>query len=84
VKWRPVSVKPGGAQRAERRCLNGVGLQSWRGRRATVSSKVTGKVVRASSSRKASPSRQGQIVAHLDDTQARASLNLAEAQLGRG
>jgi RND family efflux transporter MFP subunit len=49
-------------------------------RRATVSSKVTGKVMDVLIE-EGHPVKGGQVVAHLDDTQARAALNLAEAQL---
>src|SRR4029078_10854528 len=49
-------------------------------RRATVSTKVTGKVLDVLIE-EGHPVKQGQILAHLDDTQPRASLNLAEAQL---
>jgi len=49
-------------------------------RRATVSSKVTGKVIDVLIE-EGHPVRAGQILAHLDDTQPRASLALAEAQL---
>jgi HlyD family secretion protein len=49
-------------------------------RRATVSSKVTGKVIDVLIE-EGHPVREGQILAHLDDTQPRASLALAEAQL---
>jgi HlyD family secretion protein len=49
-------------------------------RRATVSSKVTGKVVDILIE-EGHPVKEGQILAHLDDTQPRASLALAEAQL---
>ena len=49
-------------------------------RRATVSSKVTGKVVDVLIE-EGQPVKAGQILAHLDDTQPRASLALAEAQL---
>ena len=49
-------------------------------RRATVSSKVTGKVVDVLIE-EGHPVKEGQILAHLDDTQARATLALAEAQL---
>jgi HlyD family secretion protein len=49
-------------------------------RRATVSSKVTGKVVDVLIE-EGKTVRAGQILAHLDDTQPRASLALAEAQL---
>src|SRR5258708_2188203 len=49
-------------------------------RRATVSSKVTGKVLDILIE-EGHPVKEGQILAHLDDTQPRASLALAEAQL---
>lgn len=49
-------------------------------RRATVSSKVTGKVVDVLVE-EGHPVKQGQVLAHLDDTQARAVLQYAEAQL---
>jgi RND family efflux transporter MFP subunit len=59
--------------------LNASGYVTAR-RRATVSSKVTGKVVDVLVE-EGHPVKEGQILAHLDDTQARASLALAEAQL---
>ena len=49
-------------------------------RRATVSSKVTGKVIDILIE-EGHPVQEGQILAHLDDTQPRAALALAEAQL---
>jgi len=49
-------------------------------RRATVSSKVTGKVMDVLIE-EGHPVRAGQVLAHLDDSQARAALALAEAQL---
>jgi RND family efflux transporter MFP subunit len=49
-------------------------------RRATVSSKVTGKVIDVLIE-EGHPVREGQVLAHLDDTQPRAMLALAEAQL---
>ena len=78
VKVVPVSVKPGGPN-APSSVLNASGYVVAR-RRATVSSKVTGKVLDVLIE-EGHPVKQGQVVAHLDDTQARASLNLAEAQL---
>jgi len=79
VKVAPVGVRAGGPS-APSSVLNASGYIVAR-RRATVSSKVTGKVldVLIEEGRHVNA---GQIVAHLDDTQPRASLNLAEAQLG--
>ena len=78
VKVAPVNVKAGGPN-APSSVLNASGYVVAR-RRATVSSKVTGKVldVLIEEGRHVTA---GQVVAHLDDTQARATLNLAEAQL---
>jgi HlyD family secretion protein len=59
--------------------LNASGYVTAR-RRATVSSKVTGKVLDVLVE-EGHPVREGQVLAHLDDTQARAALNLADAQL---
>jgi RND family efflux transporter MFP subunit len=78
VKVAPVAVKPGGAN-APSAVLNASGYVVAR-RRAAASSKVTGKVVDVLIE-EGHPVKEGQIVAHLDDTQARAALNLAEAQL---
>jgi RND family efflux transporter MFP subunit len=78
VKVASVSVKPGGAN-APSAVLNASGYVVAR-RRATVSSKVTGKVMDVLIE-EGHPVKGGQVVAHLDDTQARAALNLAEAQL---
>jgi len=78
VKVASVNVKAGGPN-APSAVLNASGYIVAR-RRATVSSKVTGKVMDVLIE-EGHPVKEGQIVAHLDDTQARASLNLAEAQL---
>jgi RND family efflux transporter MFP subunit len=59
--------------------LNASGYVTAR-RRATVSSKVTGKVVDVLIE-EGHPVKEGQILAHLDDSQARAALKLAESQL---
>jgi RND family efflux transporter MFP subunit len=59
--------------------LNASGYVTAR-RRATVSSKVTGKVMDVLIE-EGHPVKEGQILAHLDDSQARAALNLAESQL---
>ena len=78
VKVASVNVKPGGPNAASS-VLNASGYVVAR-RRATVSSKVTGKVLDVLLE-EGHPVKAGQVVAHLDDTQARAALNLAEAQL---
>lgn len=59
--------------------LNASGYVTAR-RRATVSSKITGKVVEVHVE-EGSAVREGQVLARLDDTTARANLALAEAQL---
>ena len=78
VKVALVSVKPGGPNAASA-VLNASGYVVAR-RRATVSSKVTGKVLDVLIE-EGHPVKAGQVLAHLDDTQARAALNLSEAQL---
>src|SRR3954452_20224026 len=78
VKVAAVSVKSGGAN-APSAVLNASGYVVAR-RRAAASSKVTGKVLDVLIE-EGHPVKEGQILAHLDDTQARATLNLAEAQL---
>ena len=78
VKTVTAAVKPGGPS-APGAVLNASGYVVAR-RRATVSSKVTGKVVDILIE-EGHPVREGQILAHLDDTQPRAALALAEAQL---
>jgi RND family efflux transporter MFP subunit len=78
VKVASAAVKAGGPN-APSAVLNASGYIVAR-RRATVSSKVTGKVMDVLIE-EGHPVKAGQVVAHLDDTQARATLNLAEAQL---
>jgi HlyD family secretion protein len=78
VKVVSVSVKSGGPN-APSAVLNASGYVVAR-RRAAASSKVTGKVLDVLIE-EGHPVKEGQILAHLDDTQPRASLNLAEAQL---
>jgi RND family efflux transporter MFP subunit len=78
VKVAAAAVKAGGPN-APSAVLNASGYIVAR-RRATVSSKVTGKVMDVLIE-EGHPVKAGQVVAHLDDTQARATLNLAEAQL---
>jgi HlyD family secretion protein len=78
VKVAPVTAKAGGAS-APGTVLNPSGYVVAR-RRATVSSKVTGKVINILIE-EGQQVKAGQILAHLDDTQPRASLALAEAQL---
>jgi RND family efflux transporter MFP subunit len=71
-------VKAGGPSAASA-VLNASGYVVAR-RKATVSSKVTGKVIDVLIE-EGHAVKGGQVLAHLDDTQARATLNLAEAQL---
>jgi RND family efflux transporter MFP subunit len=78
VKVAPATVKAG-AGSAPGAVLNASGYIVAR-RRATVSSKVTGKVVDVLIE-EGHPVREGQILAHLDDSQPRATLAFAEAQL---
>jgi len=78
VKVASATVKPGGPN-APSAVLNASGYVVAR-RRATVSSKVTGKVMDVLIE-EGHPVKAGQVVAHLDDTQARAALALAQAQL---
>jgi RND family efflux transporter MFP subunit len=78
VKIATVSVRSSGSS-APGAVLNASGYVTAR-RRATVSSKVTGKVVDVLIE-EGHAVKRGQILAHLDDTQVRASLAFAEAQL---
>jgi HlyD family secretion protein len=78
VKVAAATVKAGGSSGAGA-VLNASGYVVAR-RRATVSSKVTGKVMDVLIE-EGHPVKAGQILAHLDDTQPRAALALAEAQL---
>ena len=78
VRTAVAAVKAGGPAAAGA-VLNASGYVVAR-RRATVSSKVTGKVIDILIE-EGHPVREGQILAHLDDTQPRAALALAEAQL---
>jgi RND family efflux transporter MFP subunit len=78
VKVAAATLKAGGPSAAGA-VLNASGYVVAR-RRATVSSKVTGKVIDVLIE-EGHPVKEGQILAHLDDTQPRASLALAEAQL---
>jgi HlyD family secretion protein len=79
VKVAPVTAANAGGKSGPGAVLNASGYVTAR-RRATVSSKVTGKVVDVLIE-EGHVVKEGQILAHLDDTQARASLILAEAQL---
>jgi RND family efflux transporter MFP subunit len=74
-----ITAKTGGAS-ASGTVLNASGYVTAR-RRATVSSKVTGKVLEVFVEEGKSV-RAGQVLARLDDSQARAALAVAEAQLG--
>ena len=78
VKVAPVTAKPGGPS-APDAVLNASGYVVAR-REATVSSKVTGKVMDVLIE-EGHAVKAGQILAHLDDSQARAAFALAEAQL---
>jgi RND family efflux transporter MFP subunit len=78
VKVAPATVKSGGSS-APGAILNASGYVVAR-RQATVSSKFTGKVMDVLIE-EGHPVKAGQVVAHLDDTQARAAFALAEAQL---
>jgi RND family efflux transporter MFP subunit len=76
VEVATVSLRAAGTQAA---VLNASGYVTAR-RRATVSSKVTGKVVEVNVE-EGMAVREGQILAKLDDSQPRAAMQLAEAQL---
>jgi RND family efflux transporter MFP subunit len=76
VEVAPVTQRAAGAQAS---VLNASGYVTAR-RRATVSSKVTGKVVEVNVE-EGMAVRQGQVLARLDDSTMRAALALAEAQL---
>src|SRR6266699_2274460 len=75
VQVATVSVRAAGTQAA---VLNASGYVTAR-RRATVSSKITGKVVEVNVE-EGMAVKEGQVLARLDDSTARASLALAEAQ----
>jgi RND family efflux transporter MFP subunit len=79
VRVAPVVARTGAAA-APGAVLNASGYVTAR-RRATVSSKVTGKVLEVLVE-EGQAVRQGQVLARLDDAQARAALAVAEAQLG--
>jgi RND family efflux transporter MFP subunit len=76
VETAVVSERPAGAQAA---ILNATGYVTAR-RRATVSSKITGKLI-AVNVEEGQAVRQGQVLARLDDGTLRASLALAHAQV---
>jgi len=78
VKVAPATVKSGGPS-SPGAILNASGYVVAR-RQATVSSKFTGKVIDVLIE-EGHPVKAGQVVAHIDDTQARAAFALAEAQL---
>ena len=73
------SVSGGGASASERTVLNASGYVTAR-RLATVSAKVTGKVAEVLVE-EGMKVQEGQVLARLDDTNLRANLRLAEAQL---
>jgi HlyD family secretion protein len=84
MRAKPIQVRTvpareiGGATTSERTVLNASGYVTAR-REATVSSKVTGKVVEVLIE-EGMKVQEGQVLARLDDTNVRASLQLAEAQ----
>jgi len=78
VKVGTVTADAGGAS-SPGAVLNASGYVTAR-RKATVSSKVTGKVIEVTVE-EGHPVKQGQVLARLDDTQAQAALAYAEAQL---
>jgi HlyD family secretion protein len=78
VKVAAAGAKASGAA-APGAVLNASGYVTAR-REATVSSKVTGKVIDVLVE-EGHPVKEGQVLAHLDDTQARAGLGYAEAQV---
>jgi RND family efflux transporter MFP subunit len=75
-----VATVPSGGASAAGAVLNASGYVTAR-RRATVSSKVTGKVLEVLVE-EGQDVREGQVLARLDDAQVRAALRVAEAQLG--
>ena len=79
VKTAAVSVRASGGGQSAGAVLNASGYVTAR-RRATVSSKVTGKVLEVFVE-EGKAVKKGQVLARLDDSQIRASLSVAEAQL---
>ena len=79
VKTAAVSVRASGGGQSAGAVLNASGCVTAR-RRATVSSKVTGKVLEVFVE-EGKAVKKGQVLARLDDSQIRASLSVAEAQL---
>ncbi len=79
VEVRTVLAQAAASRLAERTVLNASGYVTAR-RQATVSAKVTGKVVDVLIE-EGMKVQEGKVLARLDDTNVKASLNLAEAQL---
>jgi len=79
IEVRVVTVRETGGAGAERTVLNASGYVTAR-RAATVSSKVTGKVIEVLVE-EGMKVKEGQMLARLDDTNVKASLRLADAQL---
>ena len=79
VQVRTVLAREAGGAGVERTVLNASGYVTAR-RSATVSSKVTGKVMEVLFE-EGLKVKEGQVLARLDDTNVKASLRLAEAQL---
>ncbi len=80
VKTAAVAARASGSGSTAGAVLNASGYVTAR-RRATVSSKVTGKVVEVFVE-EGKAIRKGQVLARLDDSQIRAALAVAQAQLG--
>jgi RND family efflux transporter MFP subunit len=80
VKTAAVALRSSGSGAAAGAVLNASGYVTAR-RRATVSSKVTGKVLDVFVE-EGKAVRKGQVLARLDDSQIRAALAVAQAQLG--
>jgi RND family efflux transporter MFP subunit len=79
VKTAIVTMSGSGVGNGDQTELNASGYVTAR-RRATVSARVTGKIIEVLIE-EGMPVRQGQVLARLDDSSARAALDLAEAQL---
>jgi HlyD family secretion protein len=79
IEVQTMPARPAASAGGERTVLNASGYVTAR-RAATVSSKVTGKVIEVLVE-EGMKVKEGQILARLDDSNAKASLNLAKAQL---
>jgi multidrug efflux pump subunit AcrA (membrane-fusion protein) len=79
VQTAVVTMSESGVGNSDQTVLNASGYVTAR-RRATVSARVTGKITEVLVE-EGMPVRQGQVLARLDDSSARAALDLAESQL---